>query len=84
MHKILFYNKFIICFYMFLAQCAHHQEAKVVLYIIWYRHTCRWPFGAPARFSKKKVSERKTGVLIFCATFVIVRRYDKKCILVFT
>jgi len=32
MHKILFYNKFIICLYMFRALCAHHQEVKIVLY----------------------------------------------------
>ena len=43
MHKIFFYNKFIICLYMFRALCAHHQEVKIVLYSIWYRHTCRWP-----------------------------------------
>jgi len=24
MHKILFYNKFIKCLYMFRALCAHH------------------------------------------------------------
>jgi len=29
MHKILFYNKFIICLYMFRALCAHHQEGKL-------------------------------------------------------
>jgi len=44
MHKFLFYNKFIVCLYMFRALCAHHhQEVKIVLYSIWYRHTCRWP-----------------------------------------
>ena len=37
MHKILFYNKFIILLYMFRALCAHHQEVKIVLYSIWYR-----------------------------------------------
>ena len=26
--------------------CAHHQEVKIVLYSIWYRHTYRWPSGA--------------------------------------
>ena len=46
MHKILFYNKFIIWLYMFQALCAHHQEVKIVLYSIWYHHTCRWPSGA--------------------------------------
>jgi len=42
MHKFLFYNKFITCLYMFRALCAHHQEVKIVLYSIWYHHTCRW------------------------------------------
>ena len=46
MQKFLFYNKFIICLYMFRALFAHHQEVKTVLYSIWYRHTCRWPSGA--------------------------------------
>jgi len=46
MHKIFFYNKFIICLYMFRALCDHHQEAKIVLYSIYYHHTCRWPSGA--------------------------------------
>jgi len=27
---------------MFRALCAHHQEVKIVLYSIWYHHTCRW------------------------------------------
>jgi len=30
MQKLLFYNKFIICLYMFRAVCAHHQEVKIV------------------------------------------------------
>jgi len=42
MHKILFYNKFISCLYMFLSKCAYHQEVKIVLYNLWYRHTYRW------------------------------------------
>jgi len=42
----LVYNKFIICLYMARAQCAHHQEVKIVLYSIWYHHTYRWPSGA--------------------------------------
>jgi len=46
MHKILFYNKFISCLYMFRAPCAHRQEVKIVLYSLWYHHTYRWPFGA--------------------------------------
>jgi len=39
MHEILFYNKFVICFCMFRALCAHRQEVKIVLYSIWYHHT---------------------------------------------
>jgi hypothetical protein len=30
MHKIFFYNKFIISLYMFRALCARHQEVKIV------------------------------------------------------
>ena len=25
---------------------AHRQKAKIVLYSLWYHHTCRWPSGA--------------------------------------
>ena len=46
MHTFVFYNKFIIFLYMFRALCAHHQGVKIVLYSIWYRHTCRWPSRA--------------------------------------
>ena len=47
----LFYNKSISCLYMFRAPCAHRQEAKIVLYSLWYHHpyrctgplsTCGW------------------------------------------
>ena len=31
---------------MFRALCAHYQEVKIVLYSIWYLHTCSWPSGA--------------------------------------
>jgi len=27
---------------MFQAPCAHRQEVKIVLYSIWYHHTCKW------------------------------------------
>ena len=46
MHNFLFYNTFIIGLYMFRALCAHHKEVKIVLYCIWYHHTCSWPSGA--------------------------------------
>ena len=46
MHKIVFYDKFFKCLYMFRALCAHHQKVKIVLYCIWYHQTWRWPSGA--------------------------------------
>jgi len=45
MHKLFFYNKFIIRLYMFRAICDH-QEVKIVLCSIWYHHNCRWPSHA--------------------------------------
>jgi len=50
MHKLFFYNKFIIRLYMFRAHSDHHQKAKIVLYSIWYRHTLLvvvWCTGRP-------------------------------------
>ena len=35
----LFYNKFILCLYMFRAPRTHRQEVKIVLYSLWYHHT---------------------------------------------
>ena len=26
-----------------LSTCTHRQEAKIVLYKLWYHHTYRWP-----------------------------------------
>jgi len=63
MHKIFFYNKFIIRLYMFRALCAHHQEVKTVLYSIWYRHTSRWPSGAQVE-SGLCTRQPPTGVAI--------------------
>jgi len=40
------YEFLLTCLYMIRALYAHHQEVKIVLYSIWYRHTCRWPSGA--------------------------------------
>ena len=37
----LFYSKFISCLYMFRAPFTHRQEQKIVLYSLWYHHTCR-------------------------------------------
>ena len=47
MHKVFFYNKFIIRLYMFRAICAHHQEVKMILYSVWYPHISMWPSREP-------------------------------------
>ena len=44
--KVFFHNKFISSLCMFRAPCAHRQEVKIVLYSLWYHHTCRWPSRA--------------------------------------
>jgi len=31
--------------------CAHRQEAKIVLYNLWYHHTYRWPSGAQINYT---------------------------------
>jgi hypothetical protein len=63
MHKFFFYNEFIMCLYMFRTIYAHHQEVKIVLYSIWYRHTCSWPSGA--QFNRGLCTGRTpTGVTI--------------------
>ena len=58
----LFYNKLISCLYMFRALCAHHQEVRIVLHSIWYRHTCRqWrtqEFCSGGRGSTNSVEDR--------------------------
>jgi hypothetical protein len=46
MHKLLFYNKFIIFLYMFRALFFSSSGGQIVLYSIWYRHTVG---GCPVR-----------------------------------
>jgi len=41
----LFYNKFISMPVLVSSTCAHHQEAKIILYSIWNHHTYRWPYN---------------------------------------
>ena len=36
---------------MFRALCAHHLGVEIVLYNIWYHHTCKYP--SPAQSSLK-------------------------------
>jgi len=62
MHKIFFYNKFIIHLYVFRALCAHHQEVKILLHSIWYHHTCRWPSGAQVESGPQTVQGTATYI----------------------
>jgi len=39
MHKFLFYNKFIICHYMFRALLCSSSGGQIVLTNMWYHHT---------------------------------------------
>jgi len=48
---------------MFRALCAHHQEVKIVLYSIWYHHTCRWASGAQVE-RELCTGRPPTGVMI--------------------
>ena len=61
MNKIFFYNKFIIRLYMFRALCAHNQEVKIVLYSIWYHHTCRWPSRAQVESGVRSQPVQRTA-----------------------
>ena len=63
MHKLLFYNNFIMCLYMFRALCAHHKEVKIVLFSIWYHHTWRWPSRAQVETDLRR-GRPPTGVMI--------------------
>jgi len=47
---------------MFRALCAHHQEDKIVLYSIWYHHTCRWPSRAQ---DEREVSQPVHGMATY-------------------
>jgi len=49
--------------------CAHHQEVKIVLYSIWYRHTCRWPSRA------RGVHVSSTAVLETCNKLIIKQEF---------
>ena len=40
----LFYNKFILCLYIFRAPCAHRQEVKIIFYSIWIPEAVKYNF----------------------------------------
>ena len=72
MLKILFYNKFIICLYMFCALCAHHQEVKIVLYSIWYHHTVHGT-------ATYKCDDTRCCIIQFCALSWLITKIILKC-----
>jgi len=37
-----FHNKLYFMPLHVLSTCAHHQEVKIALHSLWYRHTYRW------------------------------------------
>jgi len=49
---------------MFRAPCTHHQEVKIVLDSLWYRHTCRWPSRAPVHGTATYRPDYTRGCLI--------------------
>jgi len=54
---------------MFRELFAHHQEVKIVLYSIWYHHTCRWPSRAQVESGLQSsvnlcTGQPPTGVMI--------------------
>ena len=57
---------------MFRALCAHHQEVKIVLYSIWYHHTCRWPSRAQVPCVGMNVSAQGVASVFAVDKFVQV------------
>jgi len=49
---------------MFRELFAHQQVVKIVLYSIWYRHTCWWPSGAQVERVHLCTGQPPTGVMI--------------------
>ena len=43
---LAFFIKLIIFLYMFWAMLCSSSGGQIVLYSIWYHHTCRWPSSA--------------------------------------
>ena len=65
---------------MFRELCAHHQVVKIVLYGIWYLHTCRWPSGAQVEsgFSPLSTCAKIVKIIPICMvskTSNLLKRY---------
>jgi len=73
MHKILLYNKFISCLYMFRAPCAHRQEVKTVLYSLWYHHTETSEWSKITKITKStKIYEYEHIVVKFVCSYLYI------------
>jgi len=81
MHKILFYNKFISCLYMFRAPCAHQQEVKIVLYSLWYHHTetSEWSKITKIQFYKYKQIVVKFMCEFFWCDYCVLLTINMLC-----
>ena len=45
--------------------CARRQKVKIVLYSLWYHHTCRWPSRAQVERGQSSLN-LCTGLTPFC------------------
>ena len=81
MHKILFYNKFIIRPYIFRAPCAHHQGVKIVLYSIWHRHTetSEWSKITKIQFYKYEYMVVKFVCAFFGCDYCVLLTINMLC-----
>jgi len=86
MHKLLFYNNFIICLYMFRALCAHHQEVKIALHRLWYHHTetSEWSKITKIHFYKYEQIVAKFMYELFRCGYCILLTINTLCHVEFT
>ena len=63
MHKFLFYNKFIICLYMFRAHVLIIRRSKLYYTVSSIATICRWPSRAQVE-TGLRTGRPPTGVMI--------------------
>ena len=64
MHQFLFYNEFIIHLYMH--NCAHHQEVKIVSHSIWHHHTLHVSSTIVLIIRRSKSYHTASGTITLC------------------
>jgi len=62
---------------MFQALCAHHQEVRIVLYSIWYRHTetSEWSKITKIQFYKYEHIEVKFIYVFYYCVLIFIALY---------